>query len=87
MVPSFFFFAFKTLAITKGGIAMKLVKLYDCRGLPVVINADEIILIDERFRVDEDTNIGVRQSRILLKGKLQVTVNMALDELMIELTK
>lgn len=66
---------------------MKLVKLYDCRGLPVVINADEIILIDERFRVDEDTNIGVRQSRILLKGKLQVTVNMALDELMIELTK
>lgn len=66
---------------------MKLVKLYDHRDLPVVINADEIILIDERFRVDEDTNIGVRQSRILLKGKLQVTVNMALDELMIELTK
>lgn len=66
---------------------MKLVKLYDHRGFPVVINSDEIILIDERFQVDEDTNIGVRQSRILLKGKLQVTVNMSLDELIIELTK
>lgn len=66
---------------------MKLVKLYDHRGFPVVINADEIILIDERFQVDEDTNIGIRQSRILLKGKLQVVVNRSLEELMIELTK
>lgn len=66
---------------------MKLVKLYDHRGFPVVINADEIILIDERFQVDEKTNIGIQQSRILLKGKLQVVVNRSLEELMIELTK
>ena len=61
---------------------MKLVRIMDFRGIPMLINAEDIILAEERYDVDKETNIGLYRSRIYLKGRNRIVVNYSLDELM-----
>ena len=53
-----------------------LIKLVNEDNLPVLINPEEIILVDEVITSDIE-----RQSRIFLKGRMVVKTNISIDEL------
>lgn len=53
-----------------------LIKLINEDNLPVLINPEEIILVDEVITSDIE-----RQSRIFLKGRMVVKTNISIDEL------
>lgn len=61
---------------------MKLIKFIDYRGAIVCVNPDHIIMIDEGYYLDKETNIGVHRSRLFLSGRRYVIVNRDLDEVM-----
>lgn len=61
---------------------MKLIKFIDYRGAIVCVNPDHIIMIDEGYYLDKETNIGVHRSRLFLSGRRYVIVNRNLDEVM-----
>ena len=61
---------------------MKLIKFIDYRGAMVCVNPDHIIMIDEGYYLDKETNIEVRRSRMFLAGRRYVIVNRDLDEVM-----
>lgn len=61
---------------------MKLIKFIDYRGAIVCVNPDHIIMIDEGYYLDKETNIGVHRSRLFLTGRRYVIVNRNLDEVM-----
>lgn len=57
---------------------MQFIKLIDVRGLPVIINKDKIVLIDYDG-INENLTYRVR---IFLSGKLAVTTNMTMEDLL-----